>query len=80
MSPRETSVKSGSRRAIDLVGGNNGNVNKEPTGFLRDYWMGRYHGFIQAPTVTDPELITITEPTSGPKGAKPYDGPGMPEY
>ena len=80
MSPRETSVKSGSRRAIDLDGGNNGNVIKEPTGFLRDYWMGRYHGFIQAPTVTDPELITITEPTSGPKGAKPYDGPGMPEF
>ncbi len=80
MSPRETSVKSGSRRAIDLDGGNNGNVIKEPTGFLRDYWMGRYHGFIQAPTTTDPGLLTVPKANDGPHGAKPYDGPDMPEF
>ena len=79
-SPRETCVKTSSRNATFPDGGANGNVIKEPTGFLRDYWMGRYHGFILAPATTDPNLITITEPSSGPKGAKPYDGPDMPEF
>jgi len=79
-SPRETCVKTSSQNATFPDGGANGNVIKEPTGFLRDYWMGRYHGFIQAPTTSDPNLISITEPSSGPKGAKPYDGPGMPEF
>ena len=79
-SPRETAAKTGSQNATFPDGGSNGNVIKEPTGFLRDYWMGRYHGFIQPPTVTDPELIKITEPSTGPKGAKPYDGPGIPEF
>ena len=79
-SPRETCAKTSSQSATFPDGGANGNVIKEPTGFLRDYWMGRYHGFIQAPVTTDPELISVTEQSSGPKGAKPYDGPGMPEF
>ena len=79
-SPRETSVKTSSRNATFPDGGANGKVIKEPTGYLRDYWMGRYYGFIQAPSTNEPNLITITEPSTGPKGAKPYDGPGIPEF
>jgi hypothetical protein len=79
VSPRETSVMTGSRNATFLDGGANGNVIKEPTGFLRDYWMGRYHGFIEAPATSDPDLISVTNSISKIQGAKPYDGPAMPE-
>jgi hypothetical protein len=79
MSPRETSVKRGSRNALGYDGGANGRRVMEPTGFLRDYWMGRYHGFIEAPATTDPDLISV-KPRSGEKfGAKPYNGPAKPE-
>ena len=79
MSPRETSVKRGSRNALPYDGGAGGRRVMEPTGFLRDYWMGRYHGFITAPTVKDSELISVPELEGGPFGAKPYDGPGRPD-
>ena len=79
LSPRETSVSKGSGNATVLDGGSGGRVVVEPVRFLRDYWMGRYHGFIQAPSTTDPELISVPKTTSGPVGAKPYDGPAMPE-
>jgi len=79
-SPRETGVKTGSRNATFPDGGANGNVIKEPTGFLRDYWMGRYHGFIQPPVTKDPELISVTQSGPKPQGAKPYDGPAMPDF
>jgi hypothetical protein len=51
----------------------------EPVGFLRDYWMGRYHGFIKAPTATDEDLIDV-KPRGKHFGAEPYDGPGRPEF
>ncbi|MBN1479688.1 hypothetical protein JXA70_05410 [candidate division KSB1 bacterium] len=78
MSPRETAVKRGSRNALPYDGGSGGRRVIEPTGFLRDYWMGRYHGFIKAPTVTDSELISVPELT-GTCGAEPYNGPARPE-
>jgi len=78
ISPRETAVMTGSRNATVLDDGAGGNIVKEPTGFLRDYWMGRYHGFIQAPATSDPELISVNPSKSGNIGAKPYDGPGRP--
>ena len=78
MSPRETAVKRGSRNALHYDGGANGRVVVEPTGFLRDYWMGRYHGFIKAPTVSNPELISVKPRPGEQFGARPYDGPGRP--
>jgi hypothetical protein len=51
----------------------------EPTGFLRDYWMGRYHGFIEAPTTDDPALLTVESRPGVQRGAAPYDGPGRPD-
>ena len=79
MSPRETSVRRGSRNAYSYDGGANGRRVMEPTGFLRDYWMGRYHGFIKAPTTEDEELHTV-KPRSGQKfGSEPYKGEPRPE-
>ena len=78
MSPRETSVRRGSRNAYSYDGGAGGRRVMEPTGFLRDYWMGRYHGFIQAPVTKDSELLTV-KPRSGQKfGAEPYAGEPRP--
>jgi len=79
MSPRETSVKRGSRNALPYDGGVNGRRVMEPTGFLRDYWMGRYHGFIEAPTATDANLLTVERRPGIQLGAKPYEGPGRPD-
>ena len=76
-SPRETCVMTGSRNATYPDGGSGGNVVKEPTGFLRDYWMGRYYGFIQAPETKDPELISV-KAANKQTGASPFDGPAMP--
>ena len=79
MSPRETSVKRGSRNALpyDSYGGSKRAL--EPTGFLRDYWMGRYHGFISAPQTDGPDLVTAPKQTGQHIGAKPYKGPDRPE-
>ncbi len=79
MSPRETSVKGGSRNALPYDGGAGGRVVADPTGFLRDYWMARYHGMIKAPTVTDPDLISVKPHKGQQFGAKPYNGPPRPE-
>ncbi len=72
-SPRESSGPT------TLDGGGNGNVVREPTHFLRDYWMGRYYGFIQAPETTDPDLISVKPSGNKNQGAKPYDGPDRPK-
>ena len=77
ISPRELAVSRGSRRAIVYDGGVNGRRIMEPTGFLRDYWLARYHGMIKAPSTTNKELLTV-EPTGKLFGAKPYDGPDRP--
>lgn len=79
ISPRESAVMRGSRRAIRLDGGAGSKRVMEPTGFLRDYWMGRYHGFILAPETTDKSLLTV-EPRDKDFGAAPYEGPGRPEF
>ena len=78
ISPRESAVKRGSRPATDLDGGSGSQV-MEPTGFLRDYWMGRYYGFIKAPTTTDKDLLMV-ETRKEQKGAASYKGPGRPEF
>jgi hypothetical protein len=70
----------GSRNATVLDDCAGGNIVKEPTGFLRDYWMGRYHGFIQAPETNEPELISVNPSELKQPGAKPYDGPERPVF
>ena len=73
-SPRESSG------AIVLDGGGNGKVVREPTEFLRDYWMARYYGIILPPSTDDPDLISVKPSGLKNLGAKPYDGPFRPFY
>ena len=80
MSPRETAVKRASRNAMHLDGGANGRRVMEPAGFLRDYWMARYHGFIEAPSTNDPNLISVKPRTGKKFGTNPYDGPDRPKF
>lgn len=78
VSPREKSVSRGARRAIVLDGGMSGKRIMEPVGFIRDYWMGRYYGFIKAPETTDADLLKVT-PFTERQGASSYIGPERPK-
>jgi len=71
-SPRESSS------ATAMAGDSDGKVVREPTEFLRDYWMGRYFGFIQAPQTSNPDLISVKPSGLKDLGAKPYEGPPRP--
>ncbi|MDX2444565.1 MAG: hypothetical protein QNK30_12270 [Bacteroidales bacterium] len=79
MSPRETSVTRGSRNALGYDGGANGRRIMEPTGYLRDYWMARYHGMIEAPQTMEEDLLSVPRRKNENLGAKPYDGPKRPK-
>jgi hypothetical protein len=70
-SPRESSG------GMEADGGAGGRVVREPTEFLRDYWMARYNGFIKAPSTNDPDLISV-KLSGNNYGAKPYSGPARP--
>lgn len=63
---------------MQMDGGENGNDVAEPGAWLLAYWMGRYHGYIAAPTVTDPSLLTADHTYDRELGAKPYIGPNRP--
>lgn len=78
ISPRESVVNRNSRYAMRHDGGARSVRAMEPSAYIRDYWMGRYHGLIEAPNTNDPELTTVKS-RSGEFGAKPYDGPERPE-
>lgn len=78
ISPREMSMND-SNSAIQLDGGSNGNRVSAPTEFLRAYWMGRYHGFIEAPATKDPKLISVKRNREIHVGAAPYNGPQRPK-
>lgn len=78
MSPRETEAKGGSRNALNYDGGRGGRTVTPPLGWLEDYWMGRYYGFIEAPVATGPALTTIEAGPVRQLGAAPYAGPPRP--
>ena len=69
----------GSSNVINYDGGIAGRRVMEPTGFLRAYWMGRYHGFITAPKTTNSDLLSAPPSEDKEHGAEPYNGPEMPE-
>jgi len=79
MSPREIKVTRNSRYVMVLDGGNNGNIVQEPNSFILDYWLGRYHGLIEAPTTKDLELISVPSGKGKNLGAKRYNGPKRPK-
>lgn len=78
LSPRDVCADRDGRRATELDGGRGGRRVMEPTGFLRDYWMGRYFGIIEAPKTTDAELISVKK-RNLQLGAAPFNGPARPE-
>ncbi|HWR99140.1 MAG TPA: hypothetical protein VN249_00920, partial [Prolixibacteraceae bacterium] len=80
LSPRESSIAQDHHSSTVLDGGNDGKSVIIPTDFMLDYWMGRYHGFIEAPATTDPELISVRMRTGERFGAAPYDGPARPRF
>ncbi len=78
ISPRETASAWGSRSSIVYDGGRGGRGITPAVGWLEDYWMGRYHGMIDAPKTTDPALLTVTGKSGEAPKAKPYSGPARP--
>ena len=78
-SPRETEPMRWDHWTMEADGGTGGHDVVEPSAWLMAYWMGRYCGFIQAPTATDPALLTAGPSARPPRGARPYDGPQRPE-
>ena len=78
LSPRDFCADRDGRRATELDGGRGGRRVMEPTGFLRDYWMGRYFGIIEAPKTSDPELISVKK-RNLQLGAAPFNGPARHE-
>jgi hypothetical protein len=80
LSPRETSVDHDNRRVTELDGNRAGQSVTAPADFVRDYWMGRYYGLIEAPATTDPGLISVKKRPGQKFGAEPYNGPARPEF
>ena len=76
--PRETEPMRWDHWDMQPDGGAGGRDVVEPSGWLLAYWMGRYYGFIEAPTVADPALITYPATHGPPRGARPYSGPARP--
>jgi hypothetical protein len=76
--PRETEPLRWDHWLMQADGGAGGHDVVEPGAWLLAYWMGRYHGFIAAPTVTDPQLLTVEHTYDRELGAKPYNGPPRP--
>jgi len=78
ISPRESEARWGARDSLQLDGGEAGRGVTPPTGWLLDYWMGRYFGFLEAPKVATPSLTALSPRGDKLKGATPYSGPPRP--
>ncbi len=79
-SPRELMAEWESRSSVTEPDGHRGGrVVTPPAGWLEDYWMGRYYGFIEAPTTRDPALISVPAGPIEHRGAAPYNGPPRPK-
>ncbi|HEX9115739.1 MAG TPA: hypothetical protein VGA61_06690, partial [Anaerolineae bacterium] len=79
ISPRELESRWGAREAIRYDGGENGRAVTPPTGWLHDYWMGRYYGFIEAPKTTDAAATRLEPRKEKRQSAAPYAGPPRPK-
>jgi len=76
--PRETEPLRWDHWLMQADGGAGGQDVVEPGAWLLAYWMGRYHGFVGAPTVSDPDLLRVEHTDFREQGAEPYTGPGRP--
>jgi hypothetical protein len=78
ISPREADAKWGDRSPLQYDSDGGGRSVTPPLGWIEDYWMGRYYGFIQAPKTEDPALLSVGPRTGARRGASPYNGPPRP--
>ena len=78
-SPRETEPMRWDHWTMQLDGGSSTPDVIEPGAWLLAYWMGRYHGFITPPEVTDTALLQVDRTRNQRFGAKPYAGPPRPD-
>lgn len=79
ISPRESDAKWGSRSAIVYDGGQSSKGVTPAVGWLEDYWMGRYYGFILPADTGDSSPISVNEAEVPSGGAAAYQGPQRPE-
>jgi len=75
---RETEPCRWDHWVMQADGGAGGNDVVEPGAWLLAYWMGRYHGYIGAPTVTDRALLEVEHSRERELGARAYEGPPRP--
>ena len=78
ISPRESEAKWGDRSPLQYDGGEDGKSVTPPLGWLEDYWMGRYYGFVEPPGTKKPELTNLSPRAEPRHGAAPYNGPARP--
>jgi hypothetical protein len=78
ISPRESEAKWGDRSPLQYDGGEDGKAVTPPIGWLEDYWMGRYYGFIEAPKTEDLRAVVLPERAGTHARAAPYAGPPRP--
>ncbi len=78
ISPREREPMLWDNWTMKADGGTGENDVVQPSSWLLAYWMGRYHGFIEAPKVTDASLISPNKREPLGSEAKPYSGPQRP--
>lgn len=79
LSPRESTSMWESRSAIVYNGGDGGRGITPAVGWIEDYWMGRYYGFIKEPETTDRDLLKAHIDAESLEAAAPYTGPKRPE-
>ena len=56
----------------------NGRGVTPPVGWLEDYWMGRYYGFIEPPSTNHVSMPSIPVGTAARRVAEPYTGSARP--
>ena len=78
ISPRESEAKWGDRSPLQYDGGEGGKSVTPPLGWLEDYWMGRYYGFVEPPGTQKPEPASLSQRAEIRHGAAPYNGPPRP--
>lgn len=77
ISPRESESKMDVRYPLQYDGGEGGRAVTPPAGWLEDYWMGRYFGFIK-PAATSASDAGAPPPCQPHPRALPYAGPPRP--
>jgi hypothetical protein len=78
ISPRESEAKWGDRSPLQYDGGEDGKAVTPPVGWLEDYWMGRYYGFIEPSRQGTPGPESVPARVLNQAGAAPYAGPPRP--